>query len=101
MDPGFDPVQYAHQELVPLLDALCQLAAVETAEDQERFFSAILRGVESASDATDLAEPFMELSMSAFVGFQFSPPVAMILDSLLEKAQHLTEALSLDAEEVH
>ena len=101
MNPGFDAVKYAHEELVPLLDALCQLTAVETAEDQERFFSAILRGVEAAREATDLAEPFMELSMSAFVGFHFSPPVAMILDSLLEKAQHLTETLSLDDTEVH
>lgn len=97
----FDPIVYSSEELVPLLQAICRLTTEDGDTDQERFFSGILSGLERAQDATDLADPFMELSMSAFVGFRFSPSVAFLLDQLLAKAQRLTEVLSLDAETVN
>lgn len=97
---SFDPVAYARKELVPLLRALCALAESSERPDQQRFFAAILAGIERARDGVDLAEPFMELSMSAFMGFRFDASTAMLLDELLAKAQDLTEVLSIDESEV-
>jgi hypothetical protein len=98
---SFDPVAYAREELVPLLRALCVLAESSARPDQERFFAAILAGIECARDGVDLAEPFMELSTSAFRGFRFDSASAMLLDDLLAKAQDLTEVLSVDESVVH
>jgi hypothetical protein len=97
---SFDPVVYANQELAPLLKGLCQLAESDRAMDQQRFFASVLAGVEGASQAEDLADPFMQLSMSAFMGFAFSAPTALLLDELLEKAQLLSESLSLDDSQI-
>lgn len=98
---AFDPVLYANEELVPLLQVLCQLADEEEAADQRRFFASVLSGLECASEAEDLADPFMQLSMAAFLGFELSPATALLLDRLLEKAKRLTEALSLTPSEIH
>jgi alkylation response protein AidB-like acyl-CoA dehydrogenase len=38
----------------------------------------------------------MELSTAAFLGFRYSPTVAMVLDRALEKAQLLAQSLALD-----
>jgi hypothetical protein len=98
---SFEPLDYARNEIAPLLRAIVVSVEEEERADQVRFFSAILNGVENARDATDLAEPFMELSMSAFVGFDYSPPTAMLLDQVLLHAGQLSEVLSLDDEERH
>lgn len=100
-DPPFDPLAYARAELVPVLRAIRLMVEEEQKPDQARYFGGILDGIEAARDGTDLAEPFMALSMSAFVGFAYSSPVAMMLDSLLYSAQQLSEVLSLDDEAVH
>lgn len=97
----FDPIEYAQEQLLPLLEALRQSVAEEGKADQEAFFGRIHAGMARADDAVDLAEPFMELSASAFMGFDFSPPVAMLLDQLLVYASQLSEVLSLDEGEIH
>ena len=97
----FDPVQYAKNELSPLLFSLCELAETEGARDQTQFFRAILDGIDRSVHSDHLADPFMQLSMSAFMGFSFSPHVAMLLDLVLERAQRLSEALSNDPSELH
>lgn len=96
----FDPVTYAREDLVPMLRALCDLAESGAKPDQRRFFAAILSGIEGARDAVDLAEPFMALSSSAFMGFRFDVATAMLLDELIAKAQGLTEVLSIDEAEL-
>lgn len=97
----FDPVSYSKEELVPLLRALISLAEQEEETGQSRFFASILGGVENAKEGEDLADPFMQLSMSAFSGFAFSPSVSMLLDQLLAKAQRLSESLSLDPSDIN
>lgn len=97
----FDPIEYANEELAPLLRALCVLVRQEDHADQGGFFASVLAGVENADEGGDLADPFMQLSMSAFMGFEFSPAAAMLLDQILAKAQLLTESLSLDASRIH
>ena len=94
-------MSYAKEELVPLLRALISLAEQEEETGQSRFFASILGGVEHAKEGEDLADPFMQLSMSAFSGFAFSPSVGMLLDQLLAKAQRLSESLSLDPSDIN
>jgi hypothetical protein len=93
---SFDPVAYAQAEIAPLLRALCALAETSEQIEQQRFFASILKGVERARDGEDLADPFMQLSMSAFMGFLYDSATALLLDQLLAKAQLLAESLSLD-----
>ena len=101
-DPSeFDPMAWARAELLPLLEMLCRLAEAEGAEDQREFFRAACVGIEQAQEAATLADVFMHLSMSAFRGFDFSPTVAVLLDQVLEMAQHTSEALSIDDAERH
>lgn len=97
----FDPVGYANEELAPLLRALCVLVQQEQHADQRGFFASVLAGVENASEGEDLADPFMQLSMSAFMGFEFSAAAAMLLDQILAKAQLLTESLALDESQIN
>ena len=97
----FDPVAYANEELVPMTRALCELAEQEGQRDQQRFFASILVGLERTAEGADLIDHFMQLSMSAFVGFEFSAPVALLLDQLLAKAQPLSELMSLDESEIN
>ena len=92
----FDPVAYAQTELAPLLRALCALAESSEQTEQQRFFASVLAGIERARDGEDLADPFMQLSMSAFMGFLYDSATALLLDQLLAKAQLLAESLSLD-----
>lgn len=98
---SFEPLSFAEEQIVPLLRVLVEMVEAEGQADQARFFGRILRGIEGARDATDLAEPFMELSMSAFVGFEFSVATATLLDSVLLSASQLSEVLSIDDSEVH
>ena len=97
---SFDPLEFSKTTLVPFLTAIRQSVEEEAKPDQTAFFDRILRGLEAARTPTDLAEPFMELSTSAFMGFRFSAPVEMLLDQLLMHASQLSEVLSLDEDEI-
>lgn len=97
----FDPVEHAQTRLLPFLNAILGLLEDEGQPDQEVFFASIRSSIEAARDATDLAGGFMQLSMSAFLGFRFSSPVAMLLDQLLMHSQELTEVLALEEREIH
>lgn len=96
----FDPVDHAQSELAPLLTSILMLLEDEGSPDQERFFRSILDSIRVAREAEDLAGAFMQLSMSAFMGFRFSPSVALLLDRLLAQSQELTEVLALDESEI-
>ncbi|MFK7898202.1 MAG: hypothetical protein AB8G23_20385 [Myxococcota bacterium] len=98
---SFDPVDHAKQEIMPLLDDVVSMAATEKHPDQERFFRSIREGIGRCQDAEDLADPMMQLSMSAFVGFEYSGMMAILIDRVLAHAQLLTESLSLSEEEIN
>lgn len=98
---SFDPIEHVRENLVPLLSAIVISVEEEGNAQQASFFRRVRGGLETADDPVDLAEPFMELSAAAFMGFDYSPPVAMLLDQLLMHASQLTEALSIDDDEVH
>lgn len=97
----FDPVAYARQELVPLLRVLCELTRDGGEVDQHAFFGRILQALEHAREAADLAAPFMELSTSAFLGFDYDAATTLLLDQALECAQLLSESLALEPGEVN
>ena len=97
----FDPVTWAREELAPSVLALRQLAEEDGQSDQRAFFDRIAEGLKKCRDSDDLAGPLMELSTSAFHGFQFSAAVTFLLDEVLDKASRLAEALSASSESVH
>ena len=98
----FDAVEYAQQELVPILRAILLLLVDESDQsDQLAFFQGILTGLERASDSDDLADPLMALSLSAFSGFNMSLGVTSLLDQLLDKAHRLTASLVAEPDELH
>lgn len=88
-------------ELLPVLLALRKQAQEEAQPDQVAFFERIRAGLDNARDFDDLAGPFMELSTSAFHGFEFSLPVTLLLDRALELAQTLSQTLSATTEQEH
>jgi len=96
-----DFVSEIRAELLPLLRSLCDLLAASEEHDQHGFFAGILRGVENAREPDDLADPFIALSHSAFVGFEYTPLAAMLLDQVLIAAQRSTITLSIGDEVVH
>ena len=98
---SFEPLEVAREQISPLLRMLVEMVEAEGKPDQVAFFGRIAEGIDVARDGTDLAEPFMELSMSAFVGFDYSPATSAVLDSVLMAAGQLSEVLSLDEDEVH
>jgi hypothetical protein len=97
----FDPVEHARTKLVPYLNAILTLLEGADEPDQEVFFSSIRRSIEASREPADLADPFIQLSMSAFLGFRFDSAVAMVLDQLLMHAQELTQVMSLDERQLH
>ncbi len=46
-------------------------------------------------------ELFLQLSTTAFLGFEFSPAQAVLVDELLEQAEQLAHVLSADANQAH
>ena len=96
-----DAISQTRAEILPLLRSLCDLVAAEGEHDQYGFFAGILRGIENARDLEDLADPFMALSSSAFVGFDYGPLAAQLLDQVLIAAQRFSMTLSASDEVVH
>ena len=94
-------VEVIREELLPLVERLCDLARAEEEPEQELFFDRIRQGLVEARDAEDMAGPFMELSTSAFLGFQFSLGITILLDAVLATAQAFSLTLSAPADEPH
>lgn len=97
----FDPVVYAREELSPLLSMICESAEEDGSSEQQAFFASIKRSIDHATVAEDLADPFMALSTSAFLGFHYSSHVTLLLDLALERAQRLSEVLSCEPGDLH
>ena len=81
-------------QLDPLLEALASQLGEEGQSTQQAFFNRIRTSIQRAQDEVDLAGPFMELSTTAFVGFEFSPDAAVLIDRILEKAENIADSFS-------
>lgn len=84
----------ARNQLDPLLEALTSVLGNEGQSTQQAFFTRIRGSIQRAQDEVDLAGPFMELSTTAFVGFEFSPDAAVLIDRILEKAENIADSFS-------
>ena len=91
-DNQFDPVEYAKMALVPLADELIACADAAGSAEQQLYFGAVRAGLASATNAGDLIEVFFNLSAANFMGFDYTPETALVLDRLLEKSVLLAEA---------
>ena len=96
-----DVVSQTRVELLPLLRSLCDLVAAAGEDDQREFFRDILRGVENAQVPDDLADPLRTLSASGFVGFDYDPLTARLLDHVLIAAQRFSLTTSVSEEVAH
>jgi hypothetical protein len=88
----FDPIEYAKTALVPLADELVACADAAGSAEQQLYFGAVRAGLASATNAGDLIEVFFNLSAANFMGFNYTPETALVLDRLLEKSVLLAEA---------
>ena len=95
------PVTAARNQLDPLLGALIDQLGDEGQATQQAFFSRIRGSIRSATDEVDLAAPFMELSTTAFVGFEFSPDAGVLIERILEKAEYIAQAFSDSDAQAH
>ncbi len=78
------------QPLVTLCEVLCE----EGEGEQHAFFAGLLPLlVEPAREEMVLAA-VIELSKCVFLGFQFSPTAALLIDQLLERSINLAHTMS-------
>lgn len=100
--PELDPVVAAAQaQLRPKFDALLAQLDEDGAVQQMLFFTNNLLALQHARDPMNIGELFIQLSTTAFLGFEFSPAQAVLVDELLEQAEQLAHALSADSSQAH
>ena len=86
----------AKAQLIPLLELLEALLEAEEDAVAHGFFARIRQMIELAKDDEDLAGPFMELSTTAFRGFEFDLDASALIDQILQIAQSISARLSED-----
>ncbi|MEM7220467.1 MAG: hypothetical protein AAF515_19055 [Pseudomonadota bacterium] len=101
VSPSQQPVIDARNQLDPLLEALVKQLDEEGQATQQAFFSRIRTSIQKAQDEVGLAAPFMELSTTAFVGFEFSADAIALIDRILEKAENIAASFSADDSPPH
>ena len=65
------------------------------------FFSQILATTQAITDEGELLELFIQLSMTAFQGFQLDPVAATIVDDILLYAEQVSQTFSVDSDTVN
>ena len=98
---AFDALQWAHRDIVPRLQMLCDAVRDAGEKDQLVFFDEIRVQIEKADSVEQLLEPFMALSTSAFRGFSMNWESIAILDEVLETSSHISEILARGDDTVH
>ncbi|MEM6707507.1 MAG: hypothetical protein AAF648_01855 [Pseudomonadota bacterium] len=98
MDPI---VEAAQAQLKPLFEALLERFKDDGALYEMSFFAVQYDALNRATDDVSIAELFMQLSSVAFLGFQFTPQQAVMVDELLAKAEQMAHALSADDDQAH
>jgi len=89
------------QQLRPKLDALLTALDGDTDIQALTFFTTALLSLQQATDPADIGELFVQLSTTAFLGFEFSAHQAILVDDLLAEAEQIAHALSADNEQPH
>ncbi len=97
-----DPVVAAAQrQLRPHFDAVIAQLDEDAAVAEMTFFTTNLLALLQASEPVDIGELFLQLSTTAFMGFEFSPVQAQLVDDLLAQAEQLAHVLSADSNQPH
>ncbi len=91
----------ARNQLDPLLEVLVNQLHNEGQATQRAFYTRIRGSIQRAQDEIDLATPLMELSTTAFVGFEFSPDAAVLIERILKKAEYIAEAFETGSRPSH
>lgn len=94
-------VASAQEQLGPLFEAVLGQFEKDDATYEQSFFAVQYDALNRALEEVQIAEVFMQLSTVAFVGFQFSPTQAFLVDALLERAEQIAHTLSADGDQAH
>lgn len=65
------------------------------------FFTGILHRAHAMQAEEDVLDLFFELSNTAFLGFQFSPALARVVDDLLAAAERIAFTMTAPDQEPH
>ena len=82
--------------LTPRLDGLVSYLSESGQGDAHRFFSRMQQNLLVLEQEEDLLELFIQLSMTAFQGFQLDPVAASIVDDILAFAEQTSHTFSAD-----
>ncbi len=96
---SFDPQEYARQEILPLLSQLVEMTSQR--QEQAAYFGMLAQHVRDAQDNGDLVQAFFSLSSANFLGFDYAPEVAQILNTVLERAELLSASQTVPLAERH
>lgn len=91
----------AQAQLAPLFEAVLKRFEDDAATYEMSFFAIQYDALQRATDDMDVAELFMQLSTVAFVGFEFTPAQALLVDTLLARAEQIAHVLSADGGAPH
>ncbi len=93
---AMDFQEIVYNELTQPVVALCEMLVEEGQMDQHAFFAGLLPLLAEPEREEMVLAAVIELSKCAFLGFQFSPPVALHIDQLLERSIDLAHTMSAD-----
>lgn len=83
-----------YDEITLPIVTLCQTLMEEGEMDQHNFFAGLLPLLAEPEREEMVLAAVIELSKCAFLGFQFSPLVALQIDQLLERSIDLAHTMS-------
>ena len=87
-----DPVQYAQNQLLPLIDELLKYSGKDGTSDQISYFLNIKNCLTMATNSGDLIEVFFNFPAANFMNFSYSETATLVLDKLLEKSMLLSQS---------
>jgi len=91
-----DAINSVKTHLSPRLDGLVSYLEVSQQSDAHRFFSRLQEYLNSLTEEEELLELFIQLSMTAFQGFQLDPVAASVVDDILAYAEEISHTFSAD-----
>lgn len=88
--------EIVYRELTQPIEMLCQVLHQEGESDQYEFFTGLLPLLAEPEREEMVLAAVIELSKCAFLGFEYSPLVALQIDQLLARSIDLAHTMSAD-----
>jgi hypothetical protein len=103
LDLAVAPAQFVLPPPVDTLSAVPGATAFAEAADRplHAFFTGILQQAQAMRAEADVVELFVELSTTAFLGFQYEPEVAMAIDDLFAAAERIAFTMAAPVDHPH